>query len=151
VGYPIEVRMQKGYDRNYYFIASFIGDHCVGQKFRKCLSEKSHRGLALTVSGTRSRAEPEQITPRLLQCARMPVITTSIKAIPARLAVVGRLQKIGGHFHIRTQFQRTGRRPRCERFSSLSKHRCLMNEHIVQCSPHLLLRANIERTPYSKG
>jgi len=26
-GYPIEVRMQEGYDHSYYFIASFIGDH----------------------------------------------------------------------------------------------------------------------------
>lgn len=25
--YPIEVRMQRGYDHSYYFIASFIGDH----------------------------------------------------------------------------------------------------------------------------
>jgi S-formylglutathione hydrolase len=27
VGYPIEVRMQAGYDHSYYFIASFIEDH----------------------------------------------------------------------------------------------------------------------------
>jgi S-formylglutathione hydrolase len=25
--YPIEVRMQEGYDHSYYFIASFIGSH----------------------------------------------------------------------------------------------------------------------------
>jgi len=25
--YPIEVRMQEGYDHSYYFIASFVGDH----------------------------------------------------------------------------------------------------------------------------
>ncbi|RMX07614.1 S-formylglutathione hydrolase [Corticibacter populi] len=27
VGYPLELRMQPGYDHSYYFIASFIGDH----------------------------------------------------------------------------------------------------------------------------
>ncbi len=26
-GYPLELRMQEGYDHSYYFIASFIEDH----------------------------------------------------------------------------------------------------------------------------